>query len=183
MGSEAVTTEKAYSTSEIAVMLDIAVPTVRKYARQLESSGYEILKSKSNARLFVEKDIMVLRYLKELRGKSNITVEQAANVVLKRFDTEPIQTVAPSDTPDTEQYSKQYDELKKLIIHQNEQIEQLHKKIDKQHEYIEFRLNERDKVLMKTISERLETQKQIATAEAKEKANEKKSFFNRLFKK
>ena len=181
--TEAVTAEKAYSTSEIAAMLHIAVPTVRKYARQLETAGYEILKSKSNARLFVEKDIMVLRYLKELREKSNVTVEQAANIVLKRFDAEPIQTEAPSDTPSTERYSRQYDELKELIIQQNKRIEELHEMMGKQHEYIQFRMNERDKLLMKTISERLETQKQLAAAEAEEKASEKKSFFSRLFRK
>ncbi|OZU88722.1 hypothetical protein CIL03_10565 [Virgibacillus indicus] len=183
MENKAVTTEKAYSTSEIAVMLGIAVPTARKYARQMETSGYEILKSKSNARLFVEKDIMALRYLKELREKSNVTVEQAANIVLERFDTETIQTVTPSDTPDTKQYSKQYDELKELIVHQSERMEELHKIMEKQHEYIQFRLNERDKLLMKTITERLETQKLIAAAEAEEKENEKKSFFSRLFRK
>ncbi|QGS69049.1 hypothetical protein CV093_13570 [Oceanobacillus sp. 143] len=38
--------EKAYTTSEIAVMLDMGVTTVRKYAQYLEKVGYEFLRQR-----------------------------------------------------------------------------------------------------------------------------------------
>ncbi|MFC7747308.1 hypothetical protein ACFQU8_08685, partial [Lentibacillus kimchii] len=72
-------TEKAYATGEVATMLDISVPAVRKYAQILESKGYTFIRSKKKgkyqARLFVEKDVTALRYLKEIRSKGNTTVD------------------------------------------------------------------------------------------------------------
>src|SRR5699024_6109127 len=117
-------TEKAYTTSEVATMLDIAVPTVRKYAQTLEKAGYVFLKTKKTgkqqARLFVEKDIISLRYLIQIREKSNIRVNEAVDVVINKFGKGAIQGIMPSDTAEIEPYNKQYDELKGLMQQQSE---------------------------------------------------------------
>lgn len=183
MKNDTGTNEKAYTTGEIATMLDMGATTVRKYALQLESVGYEFFKTKNNARLFVENDIMAIRYLKELRGKSNITVEQASNIVIEKFGKGSERVTAHINTPVATHANEQYDEIKGMIENQYSLIEELVKRLDKQQEYINDRLIERDKLLMHTIDERLETQKLIAASVEEANSKEKKSFFNRLFSK
>lgn len=51
-----------------------------------------------------------------------------------------------------------------------------------QQEYIDKRLNERDRVLMQSLNESMETQKQLAVTQ-QEAAEEKKGFFSKIFKK
>ncbi|RLL47791.1 hypothetical protein D8M04_00480 [Oceanobacillus piezotolerans] len=182
--------EKAYTTSEIATMLDMGVTTVRKYAQYLEKSGYNFVKTKHNARLYVEHDIMAIRYLKELRDKTNITVEQATSLVMKKIGNsnkttaEDTSSVITSNTPSVEEerYTKQYEQLTELMIQQKQLIQCLIDRLDKQQEAFDERLNERDKDLMRIINEKLEAQKQIAAAEEKSKELEQKPFFSRLFK-
>jgi len=182
MGNDAAANEKAYTSSEIAVMLNLGVTTVRKYAQHLEKSGHHFFKTKGNARLFVENDIMALRYLKELREKTNITVEQAAMIVQKKFIKEEGKTSPARTTSKTDEKNEQYDELKQLLYKQNELLERLVKRLDNQQNYIDERLVERDRSLMHTINERLEAQKLIAAAQ-EEQENEKQSFFSKVFKK
>lgn len=177
-------TERAYATSEVATMLDIAVPTVRKYAQTLERNGYVFLKTqktgKQQSRMFVESDITALRYLKDIREKGSTTVEQASSIVIERFGKGAIQGITDSDTTEIKQYEEQYtnENIVNMIEQQNELIKQLTEKLDKQQTYIENSLNERDRNLMESINQSLEKQKQIATIE-----NEKKQgIWKRLFK-
>lgn len=180
--------EKAFTTSEIAKNLNMGVTTVRKYAQYLEKAGYEFFKTKHNARLFVEKDIKAIQYLKELRDKTNITVEQATNIVMEKIDHIPNMesniSVNPSPPnavkPEQIKQTENHEELKQLLLNQNDLIQQLIDKLDKQEEIVHEQLNERDKTLMRLINEKLEAQKQIAAAE-EVKVNEQPSFFSRLF--
>jgi DNA-binding transcriptional MerR regulator len=174
-------TEKAYTTSETARMMDIAVPTVRKYSQSLENHGYVFVKGKGTgqyeARLFLEKDIQALRYLKDIREKGGITVKQATSIVIERFGKGAIQDVRSKDIRHNAQSDRQYDELKEMIQQQNNLIMELTNEVRNQKHYIDDRLNERDRVLMQTLKESQETKKQIAAAE------EKKGFWSKLFKK
>lgn len=153
--SDTGTTEKVYSTSEVATMIGIAAVTVRKYSQELESKGYVFLrsevKSRQKARMYRYKDVETLRYLKEIREKSHITVEQATNITVERLGKGAIQDIASTDTQEIEQYNKQYSELKEMInkqskeIHkqselllsQNELILNLNERLDKQEKYLE----------------------------------------------
>lgn len=166
--------EKAYKTSEVATMLGLAVPTIRKYSQILESKGYNFLHGEATgqhkARLFLDKDIMVLRYLSDIRKKSNMKVEQAASVVVERFGKGDIQSVSPSDIRYNEDYNRRYMELKHLVEHQSELIESLIDKMEEQQEYINKRLEERDSILMESIDKVLKPQK-------------KQGLFARLFSK
>jgi len=174
--------EKAYTSSEVAAMLDIGVTTVRKYAQHLEKAGHDFFKTKSNARLFVENDLMALRYLKGLREKSNITVEQAAAIVQEKFQKDKKQTTPLNNTSKANEENEQYNELKQLLYKQNQLLEGLIKRLDDQQDNINDRLNERDRMLMHSINERLEAQKLIAAAQ-EEQTVDKQSFFSKVFKK
>src|SRR5699024_7899009 len=174
-------TERAYTTSEVATMIGIAVPTVRKYAKSLESQGYMFIRTKGTgkhqARLFVEKDVTALRYLKDIREKSNMTVDQATSIVIERFGKGAIQHIRSNDIQQIDDSDKRYNELKELIQQQSELIQGLTDKVDKQQEHINERLKERDRLLMQSINEMLDSKKQI------EAPTEKKGFFSRLFNK
>ena len=173
--------ERAYQTSEVASMLGLAVPTIRKYSQILESKGYVFLKGKGTgqhqARLFIESDVTALRYLKDIREKSNMTVDQATSIVIERFGKGAIQPIRSNDIQHIDDSDKRYNELKELIQQQSELIQDLSDKVDKQQEHINERLKERDRLLMQSINEMLDSKKQI------EAPTEKKGFFSRLFNK
>ena len=185
MESDTQYTEKAYGTKDIATMVDIAVPTVRKYAQSLEKGGYQFIKNASGARVFVEKDAMALRYLKQVREETKISVEQAVNVVLARFDGKPIRSVSPPDTTELVQYKKQYDdrvdELEKKLELQNEMIQKLTEEMIKRENEMERREKDRDEKLMRQIREIQETKQLMieTTAAAEEERN--LNFWERLF--
>lgn len=187
MEKDILNTERAYTTSEVSKMLDMPIPTVRKYSQELEKQNYQFAKGKvtgkHQARLYTEKDITALRYFKELREGSNIKVEQAATLIADKLGGSTIQDVSSDDTTEIVQYKEQYNELKELLHKQNEMIEkqtevikELSKRLDQQQQYIDERMIKRDQALLQALDERLETQKQIAAA-----TEEKKGFFAKLF--
>ncbi|RBW67286.1 DUF3967 domain-containing protein [Bacillus taeanensis] len=164
------TTEKAYTTKDIALMIDIAEPTVRKYAQTLEKAGYQFIKGENGNRIFIENDAMVIRHLKELRKKTNISVEQAANVVVSKHEKKPIQGVSLPDIPQNPQYDERYEQLEKKIDQQNEMIEKLITTLEE-------RDKKRDEMLMQHIREVQETKKLLL----EESSESKKGFFAKLF--
>lgn len=174
-------TEKVYSTKEAAELLDMAVPTVRKYIVEMEKNGYTVLRSNANYRMFTEKDVMAIRYFNELREKSNIKVEQAARVAIDKFGTGSLYDVRPPYTEDQTLYKSQYEseitELKAMV-------QALSDKVDQQQSYIEKSLNARDEKLTATLREMQETKK-LEQPQEKQKTDPevKKGFFARLFHK
>src|SRR5699024_2605261 len=128
------------------------------------------------ARLFIDNDVMALRYLKQLRDNSNITVDEAVSIVISKFGKGAIQTIRHNDTAEIKPYDERYSELKELIHKQNDLIKGLTERLDKQQEYIDRSIKQRDKNLLDSVNELLESKKQIATVE------ENKSFWSRLFK-
>src|SRR5699024_1943920 len=112
---------KQYTTNQVATIVGIAVPTVRKYSQHLESKGYVFLKSNSTGRrqkrMFIEKDIEALKHLKKLRNQNNMTVENATNEVIKKFSSKVIQGKSDIEKQDNDnRYTEQYDKLKSRCI-------------------------------------------------------------------
>lgn len=176
-------TERAYTTSEVATMLSIAVPTVRKYAQTMEKEGYIFIKTKKTgkqqSRLFTEKDITSFRYLIQLREKSNIKVSEAVSIIINKFGKGAIQDIMPSDTEKIKQYDKRYGDFLEVIERQNDLIKNLSSKIDEQQAYMEKVIQERDTKIIGSLEEIKESQKQIESAEHQEK----RGIFKRLFSK
>lgn len=169
---------KVYSPAEVADLLGIKQPTLRKYSIMLEERGYNISRNSQNHRYYTDKDIITLRRI--ITGKnSGVTLEESINnvVSIDKHSTYPnaINNVDSSNRSDIQ-------ELKEIVLKQNELIKVLTDKMDQQQEYIKNSLNERDKILMRTINELLENRKQIAAAQEEEK-EKKKGFFARLFEK
>lgn len=177
--------EKAYSTKEVSMSLDIGTSTLRKWCLALEENGYEFIKGENGRRLFVERDLVALRYFQKLVKGENFSLKNAAKVITSKYHSDPSESVTTSVLPEKyeEEHSmERYDvTLKKIIAHVNNQEEfnkKLIDRLDQQQKYIEERLNKRDEVLMRLLNESLETKKMIVAAQEEEK----KGFWARLFK-
>lgn len=181
MGQEGTRTQsdQNYSSGDVATMIGIGATTVRKYALQLEKEGYHFSRSSNNARLFTSEDIMAVRYLKELREKTNITVEQAAAIVCEKFA--PRNDSLSQEKIDKKSNDQDFNELKQLIHQQNELLENLVQLLNRQQQYIDDQLMIRDRSLMHSINEKLEAQKLAAATEEAE-ITEKQSLFSKVFK-
>lgn len=147
--------ENVYTTKEIATLLDMAISTVRKYAQQLEKSGYIINKTASKARVFSENDIMILRYLKDLRDKTNITVEQASSIVIERFGKEDIAAAQHDNPSEDTQYDARYKEMEMKLDQQAEQIKALTVRLDE----AEKQSNRRYSLLIENMKKLLDAMK------------------------
>lgn len=166
--------EKTYTTKEIATLLDMAISTVRKYAQHLEKAGYLIVKTEGKARVFTESDIMVLRYLKELRDNTNITVEQATSIVVEKFNKNETQSVSLRNTTENTQYERQYREMEHTLNEHAELIKELYLKLDE----AEKQRIKKDELLIQSMKKLLGTQKFLI-----EENKRRKNWFTRLFSK
>src|SRR5690606_25044153 len=112
-----------------------------------------------------------------------VTLEESINnvVSIDKHSTYP-NAINNVDSSNRSDIQDDIQELKEIVLKQNELIKVLTDKMDQQQEYIKNSLNERDKILMRTINELLENRKQIAAAHEEEK-EKKKGFFARLFEK
>lgn len=173
---------KVYSPNEISKLLKINPATLRKYSIMLEERGYKIERNSQNHRYYLDNDIITLRRI--ITGKNNgITIEKAIHNVINlegdnAYTNDTNNAVIPYDSV-MKRVENKIDNQNEMIHKQNELIGELLTRLDKQDEYINNSIKERDKLLLKAIDERLEAQKQIASTEEKEK---KKGFFARLFK-
>src|SRR5690625_3539583 len=168
---------KVYSPSEIADLLDIKPATLRKYSIMLEERGYKIERNSQNHRYYRDEDIITIRRVIE-GSKSGVTLEESINNVLS-IDEHNTYINAINNTDTTNDNDIKV--LKEMVHKQNDLIKGLTDRLDQQQEYMDNRLKERDRLLMQSINEIMESKKQIATAE--KEAEQKKGFFARLFNK
>src|SRR5699024_2878625 len=158
---------KDYSASDITALLDIKDSTLRKYCLMLEDKGYEFQKNNRDHRFFRDDDIITLRKFITLKDNGMSLEESAEGVVLWHKGNEEEVTDVTVRQTDTRDVIERYN---------NDMTNELSDKIDKQQEYINDRLEQRDNNLMKVLEENLESQRQIASA-----SEEKKGFWKRLF--
>lgn len=155
--------EIAYSTKEVTELLGVVSSTVRKYSIALESEGYEILRNALDRRIFTDKDVVILRKVKELIA-GGTTVEKAVKIAIQeRQDrSESQRELVPAG-----EQSEAVKKLLEYIEQQSEESRELHRKLD-------------------YVIEEMQTLKaaQIETAEAKEEVEpvKKKSLLSKLFR-
>ncbi|MFC4024352.1 hypothetical protein ACFOUV_11155 [Oceanobacillus longus] len=188
---------KIYNPADIANLLGVKESTLRKYSILLENAGYKFNRNNQNQRWYNEYDVIALQKLVTLKNSGDMSLKECAEAVylwVKGDDVTQELTVIDNDT---KRYNNDLTELIDMVHHQNkllenynkqqhtqnELIKELVQRLNQQQDYIEIRLKERDKMLMQTINDRLETQKQIAAAkEAEAEEQQKQGFFIRLFK-
>ena len=159
--------QAVYSSSDIADILKVKESTLRKYCLLLEKSGYDFLKNEHGHRAFFDHDVIVLRKMISLKSGADMTLEEAVKSVIAWKNGNDI-TV--SDTEEKRYITRYNDLIEEFKVFQEQQInfnKELIQQIRNQQEYIENRLEQRDRLLMQTLRETLEIRKEIATAKKK----------------
>ncbi|KZO00622.1 DUF3967 domain-containing protein [Pseudobacillus badius] len=200
--------EKAYTTKEISLTLDIGSSTLRKWCLALEEKGYQFARTDNQRRLFVEKDLVALRYFQKLVQGENFSLENAAKVIASRYKEEASETRTPPVLDDEEQENtpavinqrsliRSEDVINRLLNHietqetfmreqqkYNEELklelQKTQKELQSTNLYIKERLEERDKVLMESLKASQEAKKEMLQTAAAAKEEEKKGFWSRL---
>ncbi|MGM9929458.1 MAG: hypothetical protein ACI35P_16060 [Bacillus sp. (in: firmicutes)] len=147
---------------EVYTLLDFNESTLHKYCSALENHNYSFLKSDQNRRLFFEKDIIVLRQLKQLNEQS-FSLETAALIVVERFKGEidqdkPVRLnqVSFIEERHPQQLSPEYTELQRNIDERMNEVNQAMRQLNAKETEL---LVERDKKLMNALNEALEKRK------------------------
>lgn len=173
------------SATETAEVMKVKQSTLRKYCIELENAGYKFSKSPRGHRSFIPDDITIIQRMIASKNHPNITLSQAANSVVSMYqqedktitDTEGLTETTPND--DTNSVMTQ-EQMQEFMNNQQQFNKELLERLDKQQEYIDKRLERRDQELMQGIREMQEEKKQLAAT--KEKEEEKKGLFSKLFK-
>lgn len=188
--------EKAYTTKEISEHLEIGTSTLRKWCLSLEENGYMFSRTEGNKRLFVDRDLLALKYFKKLVQGENFSLGNASKVIASRYEGEASEERTPAVLQENEDENRSLERsnemIQQLVEHMKKQDEHIERqerfnkelldRLDKQQTYIEERLNERDNKLMESLREARETKLLIAAAkEENEKEKNSKGFFSKLF--
>lgn len=167
--------------SDVCALLDIKESTLRKYAGILKNAGYEFHVNDKGQRGYFDKDVVVLRRFLEVKASSDMTLEQAANAVISWVEQSDMSLRVIRESEIEKRYSNDINELKETIEKQNELLQALMQKMDRQQEYIDQSLEERDKKLMESIRISQETKQLLIESEAAKDEERTKSFWSRLF--
>lgn len=175
--------ESAYWSKEVSDILQISDSTLRKWCLSLEKNGYEFIRGSNNSRAFIERDVLLLRRMKELVQNRGITVENASNLVIASTSDDERTTAVQGTNDLTVPFH--HDELLKQLLERQERLEnmnqQLLEKLDEQHRYIDKRMEERDRILMESLRQSQEERKVILQIAAAQEEEKKKSFWSKFF--
>lgn len=164
--------EVLLTVKEVAVIIEESADVVRNWMKSLKNH-IPLQKNESGYNVFNSEALERMKLIKELHRDRNYSMKQIEHY----FNTDGKAFVpAPKQSAD----EILANELK--LIHEELKLQKefnkvLLQRLDQQQQYLDERLNDRDKRLMANIRE-LQEQKQIAAAT--EKAPEKKSFIDRL---
>lgn len=179
-----------YNANDVAAILNIKLSTLRKYANVLHKAGYHFHKNERGYRGYFERDVIVIRRLIETKNHPDMTLEQSANAVMSWVTQGDMSSVDTDNKLSNERYIS-YDEFATFKDQQEGQMQNLIDlnktlidRFDKQQEYLDNRMKQRDEWLVKTMNEVLETKRQIAAAQKEEaESQQKTSFLKRIFSK
>ncbi|MED4885474.1 DUF3967 domain-containing protein [Bacillus smithii] len=152
-----------YDTTSVSKVLGVQESTLRKYCALMQKSGYEFHKNSVGHRIFYEKDIDVLRKIVKLKNSSQLTLVESIRTVLNSDIDDVSGVKVQSDIA----YNKLLEEFSLFKKQQKEFNNELLRQLQKQQDYIDNRLEQRDKLLMQSLKESLEARQQIASAKTK----------------
>lgn len=180
--------KNAYFTKDVADNLEIVTSTLRKYCLLLERAGYKFDRNEKEQRIFYDRDLVILRRLKQYTMDSGMTLENAVKEVISRVEkaSEALgDDMGYSEIPDTTRYNALEAKLDQLLDYvrkqeeyikkQDERIEaqerfnrELIARLEDQQRYIAESLNKRDQQLTSAIRELQEAPKLIVAAKERE---------------
>ncbi|MEK5081123.1 DUF3967 domain-containing protein [Solibacillus sp. FSL W7-1436] len=158
--------ELIYDTVTVSKMLGVQESTLRKYCALMQKQQYEFNKNSVGHRVFYPKDVEVIKEIVTLKNSGSLTLSQAVKAILES-DIDDITDAAPIANPD---YSKLLEVFETFKNNQMQFNQKLLEQLEKQQNYIENSIDERDKKLMLALKESMETRRQLAAEEEKKKS-------------
>ena len=187
-----------YSPADIAKLLNVKEPTVRKYSLLLEEVGYTFKRNASGQRWYEDTDVIALQKLVTFKHNGEMKLKDAAKAVLHWSKGEAVTDSLPAINNDLDRNTSDItSDTEKVIEAMAGLLESQERRYMQALQDMQKQQHERDNLLLETINELKhqvqEQQKQLngpAIKEPKVKASEsqsqqhtkKKSFFSRLFK-
>jgi len=168
--------ELPLTVKEAAAYIEESPYVVRNWMRELKEY-IPTKKGDNNYHYFDQEALERLILIKKLNREQNYSIKQIAHYLATDG-----QAFKPEPEPNlSEEILKELGEMSGQLKQQEKFNEMLIKKLDEQNQYIERKLNERDKMLMESLRSTLEQTKQLAAS--KEDERKKKGLFKRLFNK
>ncbi|TYS55794.1 MerR family transcriptional regulator [Bacillus infantis] len=175
-------TGQHYPPKDLSILLDIADSTLRKWAIALEEQEYFFSRTDKNKRLFSDRDVIVLKHLRNLVQVQNMSLQNAAIIVASKYKEE-FKTASEQENSTNGIRSGEGDiqsilEQMELMRNQQEQLitmnQQLLQRLDEQQKYIDERLETRDKLLLESFREIQKSNQLLLTQQKEEPAENAK---------
>ena len=185
-----------YSPADIASLLKVKEPTLRKYSLLLEDVGYSFKRNAQGQRWYEDNDVIALRKFMTFKKNGDMTLKQCAEAVFlwsKGENITDIKTTSVALRSDTErdnavitaEIQEDFKALKELLAEQNNLIVQLHRELNEDRQ----KQNQKDAAMfreMEGLKERLQAQmekQQLMLTAAVTTDDTKISLWKRIFKK
>lgn len=169
-----------FTPGDTAKLLEVKETTLRKYAILLEKYGYTFTRSgANNKRWYTDQDVIAFKKLITHSIAHGVTLETAAKAVMADIKSESVAVTLTAEsenkTGPLERYNgdieKAFLALHDIIAEQNKKIDTLTKMMIEQREYIQNQEKHNEQSLPEP------------EAAAEKTADQKPSFFRRLFRK
>lgn len=183
-----------YNPGDIADLLQIKESTLRKYALMLEKIGYKFQKNAQNQRWYTENDVALFKKVIALKNSGDMDLKTSVEaaflwskgelVAEDGTDTQSaIALQGEGNSADIARIVAGMEELRGIVLMQNEKIEQLTKAVLEQQHYInnELEVLKADQLKKAEISVTMIEQQEEQGIQ--EQQPTKKGFFARLFNK
>ena len=159
-----------YDATIVSKILGVQESTLRKYCLLMQKYNFEFNKNSVGHRIFYKKDIEVIKRIIDLKNASSLTLNEAVKAILDS-DINDIDDITDIDSISNTNLSKLLDEFtaykKEQMQFNKEQMEfnkKLIEQLQQQDQYIKNNLEERDKKLMLSMKESMESRRQLAAA-------------------
>lgn len=167
---------KVYSISDVAEHFDLKPTTIRKYAVMFEEQGHHFKRNSRNQRYFDDTDVIMLQQVIQSKH-TGMTLQESISGAIQ-LDNHVTATDATNDLVSHDE--DRIDELKDMILQQNEMIQSLSDELADHKRFINESINKRDQNIMQLMNDMSE-QKQIAATEEDNESKKEKGFFAKLF--
>jgi DNA-binding transcriptional MerR regulator len=172
-----------YNPQDVAELLEISKPTLRRWSTELENHGVVIYRDKQDRRLYSEDNLDMLKALKQRLTRGEDTMS-AVNAVISRVNGQVEEGRAPSAhalIPDEERSSsleRQMFQMTKMMESLHNQVQELKEEIQEHREITKIQIQRHDQLLLEHIRQ-IQEVKQLENelAASKEAAEKKKKWW------
>lgn len=159
------------TTKQAAQTLNINYTTFKKYYGMFERyNRYNFLRDLKGQVMFSEYDLEMFKRLLLVKSEPGRTIEESCRIVGEEFGVLDKNQVITDISFEKEGHNQAIEELKELILMQNNKIDELTIKLNeqsKQTRNIETNVGDRDQQLVRLMKEMMEVKRMVAASEKK----------------